>query len=78
MYSDRYGEFVGHLDERGNVAVSHAWGGAPATQLDAPVFPILYVNGMTKFSPLDARHEYAGGIILAPEDAGVLGITVTA
>src|SRR5258708_27897008 len=39
-YSDKYGEFFGRLDERGNVCVLHVEDGLPATRLDASVYPI--------------------------------------
>lgn len=67
-YSDKYGNFFGLLTDGGNVAVFHVEDGAPATRLDALVYPID--------SGTSARHEHPEGIVLRRADADDLGIEV--
>ena len=79
-YTDKHGEFFGRLDERGNVTVLHVEDGAPATRLDASVYPIVYLvddEGVReRTADLSARYEYADGITLARADADRLGIEI--
>jgi len=84
-YSDKYGQFYGRLDERGNVTVLHVLDGSPATRLNASVYPILYIEGydetgeslvQERSSSFSARYEFANGITLSRADADMLGIEV--
>lgn len=67
-YSDKYGEFFGRFTDDGNVAILHVEDGAPATRLDASVYPVG--------SAVSARYEHPGGIVLTQTDVATLGIEV--
>jgi hypothetical protein len=79
-YSDKYGEFFGRLDERGNVLVLHVEDGLQATRLDASVYPVLYIerdDGISeRTADLSVRYEFANGITLTRADADRLGIEI--
>jgi hypothetical protein len=70
-YSDKHGEFFGRkADGSGFVMVLHVEDGAPATRLDANVYPVG--------SELSARHEHPEGILLHAHDAAALGLDIEA
>jgi hypothetical protein len=69
-YSDKFGQFFGRKIDRsmgGYVAVLHL-DGAPATRLDANVYPVG--------SWLSARYEHPEGILLHAHDAAALGLSI--
>jgi hypothetical protein len=82
MYSDKYGQFFGRLDERGNVTVLHVEDGLPATRLDASVYPVIADAtddgelANWRSSSLSARYEFPEGIVLSRADADKLGIEI--
>jgi hypothetical protein len=67
-YSDKFGTFIGRINDQGNVNVFHLGEGDPATQLDASVYPVG--------SKQSARYEHPGGIVLTRADADKLGIEI--
>lgn len=61
-------EFYGITRDDGNIDIVHIDHGAPATRIDADIYPVA--------SDLSTRHEHAAGIILTPEDADKLGLLI--
>ena len=69
-YSDKHGAFFGRMTQDGTVAVLHVEDGAPATRLDANVYPVG--------SSTSARYEHPEGITLTVEQAQAMGIQIDA
>lgn len=67
MYTNKFGEFFGRVNNSGDIIVLHS-SGEFATRLDANIYPVG--------SQLSAKYEHTNGIVISIEDAHKIGLDI--